>query len=253
MSTMAFWVSLRPSSSKWWAKTRSSCLRSRGLYIRERAFHWWTSWLKSRGHYSSLHSCRIQGEWWAIYIYVKDKQHIQVCETPPAEWKFSSHFYPKTNAIVSWIVLLFDFFFPGSRRRDLGPGPILGALKTPTYQNDWEGWQPPLTWGPDEVKDVETFSAAGKPTVPFNEEVKWWLRVVTKWNFRRVVQYTNDASGRSLIDAESSAIWRSVGLCQDWNESSPLLRWRCAISYVLRKRAHCSFRGASISTGNTLC
>jgi len=93
------------------------------------------------------------------------------------------------------IVLLFDFFFPGSGRGDLGPGPVLEALKTPFYKDGWGGWKP-FSWGDDEEKDFEVFSAGGKPTVlPIiqiilsrgPEEMRRWLGVVTSWNFKRVV------------------------------------------------------------------
>lgn len=99
------------------------------------------------------------------------------------------------------IVLLFDFFFPGSGRGDLGPGPILEALQTPTYKDGWGGWKP-FSWGPDEIKDFERFSANGKPTIlPIiqiilargPEEVTRWLNVVTKWDFERVVPMHLDA------------------------------------------------------------
>jgi len=99
------------------------------------------------------------------------------------------------------IVLLFDFFFPGSGRGDLGIGPILEALKTPTYKDGWGGWKP-FSWGEDEVKDFQRFSASGKPTVlPIiqiilargPEEVQRWLGVVTKWKFKRVVPMHLDA------------------------------------------------------------
>ena len=99
------------------------------------------------------------------------------------------------------IVLLFDFFFPGSGRADLGPGQILEALKTPFYKDGWGGWKP-FSWGEDEVKDFETFSANGKPTIlPIiqiilargPEEVQRWLGVVTKWSFKRVVPMHLDA------------------------------------------------------------
>ena len=99
------------------------------------------------------------------------------------------------------IVLLFNFFFPGSGRGDLGLGPVIEALKTPTYKDGWGGWKP-FSWGDDEVKDFERFSAGGKPTVlPIiqiilargPDEVQRWLDVVTKWNFKRVVPSHLDA------------------------------------------------------------
>jgi len=99
------------------------------------------------------------------------------------------------------IVLLFDFFFPGSGRGDLGPGPILEAFKTPFYKDGWGGWKP-FSWGEDEEKDFQVFSNGGKPTVlPIiqiilsrgPEEMRRWLGVVTKWDFKRVVPMHLDA------------------------------------------------------------
>jgi len=99
------------------------------------------------------------------------------------------------------IVLLFNFFFPGSGRGDLGLQPIFEALQTPTYKDGWGGWKP-FSWGEDELKDFETFSAGGKPTVlPIIQiilsrnpnEMRRWLDVVTKWNFNRVVPMHLDA------------------------------------------------------------
>ena len=99
------------------------------------------------------------------------------------------------------IVLLFNFFFPGSGRGDLGLGPISDALKTPTYKDGWGGWKP-FSWGMDETKDFEIFSDSGKPTIlPIiqiilvrgPDEVKRWLDVVTKWDFTQVVPAHLDA------------------------------------------------------------
>ena len=99
------------------------------------------------------------------------------------------------------IVLLFNFFFPGSGRGDLGVGPIGKALKTPGYKDGWGGWKP-FSWGQDEIKDFEVFSAGGKPTIlPIiqiilsrgPDEVKRWLDVVGKWDFTRVVPAHLDA------------------------------------------------------------
>ena len=120
----------------------------------------------------------------ALLFHARDTKDEVVQDTPE-------------NRRKGWrrIVLLFDFFFPGSGRGDLGPGPILEALKTPTYKDGWGGWKP-FSWGEDEVKDFERFSAGGKPTVlPIiqiilargPDEVKRWLNVVTKWDFKRVV------------------------------------------------------------------
>ena len=120
----------------------------------------------------------------ALLFHARDTKGEVVQDTPE-------------NRRKGWrrIVLLFDFFFPGSGRGDLGPGPVLEALKTPTYKDGWGGWKP-FSWGEDEVKDFEKFSAGGKPTVlPIiqiilargPDEVKRWLSVVTKWDFKRVV------------------------------------------------------------------
>lgn len=62
------------------------------------------------------------------------------------------------------IVLLFNFFFPGSGRGDLELQRIIEALRTPTYKDGWGGWKP-FSWGKDEVKDFKNFSASGKPIV----------------------------------------------------------------------------------------
>jgi len=126
----------------------------------------------------------------ALLFHARDTKDEVVEDTPE-------------NRRKGWrrIVLLFDFFFPGSGRGDLGPGPIFEALKTPTYKDGWGGWKP-FSWGEDEVKDFETFSAGGKPTVlPIiqiilargPEEVRRWLNVVTKWNFKRVIPMHLDA------------------------------------------------------------
>jgi hypothetical protein len=99
------------------------------------------------------------------------------------------------------IVLLFNFFFPGSGRGDLGPGPVAEALSTPFYKDGWGGWKP-FSWGVDEIKDFETFSDNGKPTIlPIiqiilsrdPDEVQRWLNVVTQWNFKRVIPMHLDA------------------------------------------------------------
>ncbi|CAJ1934945.1 unnamed protein product [Cylindrotheca closterium] len=126
----------------------------------------------------------------ALLFHARDTKDEVVEDTPE-------------NRRKGWrrIVLLFDFFFPGSGRGDLGPGPILEALKTPLYKDGWGGWKP-FSWGEDEIKDFETFSANGKPTIlPIiqiilargPEEVQRWLGVVTKWNFKRVVPMHLDA------------------------------------------------------------
>ena len=126
----------------------------------------------------------------ALLFHARDTKDEMVEDTPE-------------NRRKGWrrIVLLFDFFFPGSGRGNLGPVPILEALMTPFYKDGWGGWKP-FSWGEDEEKDFETFSAKGKPTIlPIiqiilargPEEVQRWLGVVTKWNFKRVVPMHLDA------------------------------------------------------------
>lgn len=126
----------------------------------------------------------------ALLFHARDNKDDVVEDTPE-------------NRLKGWrrIVLLFDFFFPGSGRGDLGPGPIFDALKTPGYKDGWGGWKP-FSWGEDEVRDFEVFSAGGKPTVlPIiqiilargPDEVKRWLGIVTKWDFKRVVPMHLDA------------------------------------------------------------
>lgn len=99
------------------------------------------------------------------------------------------------------IVLLFNFFFPGSGRGDLGLGPIIEALKTPAYKDGWGGWKP-FSWGDDEQKDFNKFSADGKPTIlPIIQiilsrepkEVQKWLDMITTWDFNCVVPAHLDA------------------------------------------------------------
>lgn len=126
----------------------------------------------------------------ALLFHARDTKDEVVEDTPE-------------NRRKGWrrIVLLFNFFFPGSGRADLSPGPILEALKTPFYKDGWGGWKP-FSFGADEGKDFETFSAKGKPTIyPViqiilargPDEVQRWLSVVTKWNFERVVPMHLDA------------------------------------------------------------
>lgn len=126
----------------------------------------------------------------ALLFHARDTKDEVVDDTPE-------------NRRKGWrrIVLLFDFFFPGSGRGDLGLGPIGEALKTPLYKDGWGGWRP-FSWGPDEVLDFDTFSAGGKPTIlPIiqiilargPDEVQRWLSVIKKWNFQQVVPMHLDA------------------------------------------------------------
>lgn len=138
----------------------------------------------------------------ALLFHARDSKDEVVDDTPE-------------NRRKGWrrIVLLFDFFFPGSGRGDLGPGPVLDALRTPLYRDGWGGWRP-FSWGDDEAKDFEVFSARGKPLVfPIVQiilsrgvdEVRSWLEVVTSWDFERVVPMHLDAplaiGPRELEDA----------------------------------------------------
>ena len=126
----------------------------------------------------------------ALLFHARDYKDEVVEDTP-------------TNRRKGWrrIVLLFNFFFPGSGKGDLGLFPIIKALKTPQYKDGWGGWMP-FTWGDDELKDFETFSAGGKPTIlPIiqiilsrnSQEVQRWLDVVTRWDFERVIPAHLDA------------------------------------------------------------
>ena len=126
----------------------------------------------------------------ALLFHARDNKNDIVEDTPE-------------NRRKGWrrIVLLFNFFFPGSGRGDLGLGPIAEALSTPFYKDGWGGWKP-FSWGVDEIKDFETFSDHGKPTIlPIiqiilsrgPEEVQRWLNVINKWNFKRVVPMHLDA------------------------------------------------------------
>ncbi len=126
----------------------------------------------------------------ALLFHARDEKDEDVEDTP-------------MNRRKGWrrIVLLFNFFFPGSGKGDLGIFPIVEALKTPQYKDGWGGWKP-FSWGDDELKDFETFSAGGKPTIlPIiqiilsrnPDEVQRWLNVVTKWDFKRVIPAHLDA------------------------------------------------------------
>lgn len=126
----------------------------------------------------------------ALLFHARDNKNDIVEDTPE-------------NRRKGWrrIVLLFNFFFPGSGRGDLGLGPVAEALSTPFYKDGWGGWKP-FSWGVDEIKDFETFSDNGKPTIlPIiqiilsrgPEEVQRWLNVINKWNFKRVVPMHLDA------------------------------------------------------------
>eukprot|EP00977_Amphora_coffeiformis_P004202 scaffold875_cov185-Amphora_coffeaeformis.AAC.17 len=99
------------------------------------------------------------------------------------------------------IVLLFNFFFPGSGTADLGLGPIFKALQTPRNPYGWGGWKP-FSWKDTEELDFARYSNDGKPTIlPIlqiilargPDQVQEWLSVVTKWDFTTVVPAHLDA------------------------------------------------------------
>lgn len=99
------------------------------------------------------------------------------------------------------IVLLFNFFFPGGGNANLGPGPVLEALKTPRDPYGWGGWKP-VDWKETEVLDFERYSAGGKPAVlPIiqiilargPQQVNEWVDIVTKWDFDTVIPAHLDA------------------------------------------------------------
>jgi len=148
----------------------------------------------------------------ALLFHARDSKDEIVEDTPD-------------NRRKGWrrIVLLFDFFFPGSGRGDLGFGPVLDALRTPLYKDGWGGWRP-FSWGDDEVKDFEVFSAKGKPLVfPIvqiilsrgPDELQRWLRVVTSWKFQRVVPMHLDAT-ISITPTEFEAAF--LFLKSDYNQ-----------------------------------
>lgn len=101
------------------------------------------------------------------------------------------------------IVLLVNFFFPGSGRADLGLVPILQALSTPQNTYGWGGWKP-VSWDDEEseLEDFAAFSADGKPTMlPIiqiilargPEALTAWVNTIQQWNFERVIPQHLDA------------------------------------------------------------
>jgi hypothetical protein len=99
------------------------------------------------------------------------------------------------------IVLLFNFFFPGSATVDLGLAPLKNLQLD--YPYGWGGWQP-VSWKGTEDAAFDAFSAGGKATVlPIIEiilsrgdngaEARRWVDKVTRWDFERVVPAHLDA------------------------------------------------------------
>lgn len=100
------------------------------------------------------------------------------------------------------IVLLFNFFFPGAAKADLGIGPLL-ALRP--YKYGWGGWLP-FRWKSeeDELKSFRKYSNGGKATIfPIiqiilargnsGQATQEWVDKVSQWNFERVVPAHLDA------------------------------------------------------------
>jgi len=127
----------------------------------------------------------------ALLFHARDSKDEVVPDTPE-------------NRRKGWrrIVLLFNFFFPGAGRANLGLGPVLDALRNPGYPYGWGGWMP-FSWnGNSEVRSFNAYSAGGKPTMYTiiqiilsrgPEEVQKWLDRVTRWDFERVVPAHLDA------------------------------------------------------------
>mmetsp|Transcript_19983 Transcript_19983/g.32507 ORF Transcript_19983/g.32507 Transcript_19983/m.32507 type:complete len:367 (-) Transcript_19983:86-1186(-) len=94
------------------------------------------------------------------------------------------------------IVLLFNFFIPGSVQADIGLGPLLRL--DPNFELGWGGWQP-FAWREESaLESFKTYSANGKPAllpiiqIILNRGVgdgslQRWLDTVRQWDFQRVV------------------------------------------------------------------
>jgi hypothetical protein len=127
----------------------------------------------------------------ALLFHARDDPLELVADSPEARRK-------------GWrrIVLLFNFFIPGSSTADIGLTPLLGL--DPRFELGWGGWQP-FTWRPEaEEKSFEVYSANGKPTlfpiiqIILNRGVadgslRRWVETVQSWDFERVVPAHLDA------------------------------------------------------------
>eukprot|EP00873_Tetraselmis_striata_P045854 jgi/Tetstr1/466118/TSEL_010681.t1 len=123
----------------------------------------------------------------ALLFHARDSKDEVVEDSPEARRK-------------GWrrIVILSNFFLPGCADTNLGPGPILEALKTPGYPLGWGGWAP-FTWREEAVKaSFEAYSANGKPTIFTILQIILsrggdggatlrWVDKVKQWDFERVV------------------------------------------------------------------
>ena len=99
------------------------------------------------------------------------------------------------------IVLLFNFFIPGSVQADIGLAPLKALRK---YEYGWGGWQP-FEWNAaDEVKSFEQYSKNGKlallPIIQIilnrgvsDKSLETWVDRVCGWDFDTVVPAHLDA------------------------------------------------------------
>ena len=99
------------------------------------------------------------------------------------------------------IVLLFNFFIPGSVQADVGLAPLRALRK---YEYGWGGWQPFAWNADDEVKSFERYSKNGKlallPIIQIilnrgidDGSLQKWVDRVCGWDFDTVVPAHLDA------------------------------------------------------------
>ena len=99
------------------------------------------------------------------------------------------------------IVLLFNFFIPGSVQADIGLAPLKAVRK---YDYGWGGWQPFAWREEDEVRSFERYSKNGKlallPIIQIilnrgvaDDSLKTWVDRVCGWDFDTVVPAHLDA------------------------------------------------------------
>ena len=99
------------------------------------------------------------------------------------------------------IILYANYFIPGAAVADLGPGPVVAALRQPGYPSGWGGWLP-FQWRGTELRDFEQFAGGGKPNIlPIiqiilargPEALEAWVGAIKGWDFKRVVPAHLDA------------------------------------------------------------
>ena len=101
------------------------------------------------------------------------------------------------------IIMYANYFIPGAATADLGPGPILTALKQLDYPLGWGGWLP-FQWrdAGTELRAFKQFSAEGKPQMlPIiqiilargPEALEEWLNRIKSWDFNKVIPAHLDA------------------------------------------------------------